>query len=248
VVKHIGGACANNGTQLNKYLAHAGVASRREAARLIADGSVRINGIVVKEPGYRVSADDSVEVAGRAIRAEKKIYLLLNKPKDCVTTCSDERGRRTVVSLLAGYVSQRVYPVGRLDRSTTGLLLLTNDGAMANGLTHPRYEVPKSYHVTFDKPLYGDHIAHIKRGVRLIDGLVKVDALRLSIKRRNECTVTLHSGKNRIVRRLFEHLGYRIKKLDRVLYAGISKRGLPLGAWRMLLPDEVDHLRRCVNL
>jgi len=231
------------GTQLNKYLAHAGVTSRREAAQLVCDGKVRINGDVVKEPGYRVQEGDAVEVAGKPICTENKVYLLLNKPKDCVTTCADERGRRTVVSFFEQHICQRIYPVGRLDRSTTGLLVLTNDGALANQLSHPRYEVQKQYRVTLDKPVRDVDLQRIKRGVRLFDGIVKIDSARLSVKRRDEVTLTLHSGKNRVVRRLFEALGYRVRKLDRIAYAGLHKRGLPLGAWRTLLPQEVAQLR-----
>jgi len=233
----------NSDMPLNKYLAHSGVASRREAVQLVVAGSVRVNGELVKEPGYRVKAKDQVELRGMPVRAEKKIYLLLNKPRDCVATCRDERGRRTVLSLLAGHVRQRVYPVGRLDRGTTGLLLLTNDGALAQMLAHPKYEVEKRYSVTLDRPLAGDDGVRIKRGVRLVDGVVRVDALHRSVKRGDEVTIVLHSGKNRVVRRLFERLGYRVAKLDRIAYAGLSPRELPRGAWRPLTVAEIDRLR-----
>jgi len=232
------------GVQLNKYLAHAGVTSRRDAVRLIEAGDVRINGEVIKEPGYRVMPGDVVELRGKPIRCEQKVYFLLNKPKDFVTTCADEHGRRTVVSLLAGRIRQRVYPVGRLDRGTTGLLVMTNDGTLANKLAHPRYGVEKRYVVTLDKPLVNEDVLRIRRGVRLFDGVVKVDSLRLSARRQNEATISLHSGKNRVVRRLFEALGYRVRKLDRIAYAGLQKRGLPIGAWRPLSLDEVTQLSR----
>jgi 23S rRNA pseudouridine2605 synthase len=234
------------GPVLAKYIADAGICSRRKAQALITTGCVVVNKEIVKALTYRVGPKDKVVVNGETIRPIKSnVYILLNKPKDYITSVSDEGGRRTVMDLLQG-VNQRVYPVGRLDRNTTGLLILTNDGQFSQYLTHPRYEVEKVYHVTLNMPLTHEHAQQtIEEGVQLADGISMFDALTYLPRTLNkQLYVTLHSGKNRIVRRMFESMGYDIVKLDRVGFAGLTKQGLRLGAWRYLTPDEVTGLRK----
>lgn len=228
---------------LNTYLAHAGVCSRRKAVELIASGVVRVNQKIVKDAGYRVQPEDVVEVSDKVIQPEEHVYVLLNKPKDYVTTVSDERGRKTVMELVADAGKERLYPIGRLDRTTTGLLLLTNDGAFAQRLAHPRYEVEKVYTVTLDRNLTSADMQAIMKGVRLEDGIVQVDDIAYTGTTKKEITVVLHSGKYRIVRRLFEHFEYTVRKLDRVGYAGLTKKRLPVGSWRYLTKGEVVALK-----
>ncbi len=231
--------------QLNKYIAQAGICSRRKAVELIKQGVVTVNGQKVTEPGYQVKSADIVRVRGKKVARQKLMYILMNKPKDYVTTVSDERGRRTVIDLLSGQIKERVYPVGRLDRSTTGLLLLTNDGELAEKLAHPRYEVKKVYHVLLDKPLVYADMQKIKAGVRLSDGLVRVDMISYAPgKYKNHLRVTLHSGKYRIVRRMFEHFDYDVIQLDRVRYAGLTKKGLRVGMWRYLTAYEIRTVKQ----
>ena len=229
---------------LNKYLAQAGIGSRRGVLVLIKEGKVRVNGAIIVNPAHRVEPRDKVECKSVAVCQEAKVYILLNKPKDCVTTASDEQGRRTVLDLVADRCSARVYPVGRLDRDTTGLLVLTNDGELAQRLAHPKHEVRKTYHVTLDRLLDPEHEQLMRKGVRLEDGRVMVDKLAiLADSYRRMVAVTLHSGRYRVVRRLFEHFGYQVSHLDRPLYAGLTKHNLRPGCWRFLTHDEVLMLK-----
>ncbi len=235
--------------QLNKYLAHAGVCSRRNAVDYIKKGLVRVNGTVIKEPGYMVQSSDRVTMQRKPVVLEKSIYVLMNKPKGYITAVSDPAGKQTVINLLGKHVAQRVYPVGRLDQTTTGLLLLTNDGALAQRLAHPRHEVPKEYIVLLDRPIHARNIARIAKGVRLQDGVVKVDKVTpFTGPKQHGVRITLHSGKYRVVRRLFEQLGHHVNALDRVKYAGLTKRGLPVGGWRMLTRSDVAKLKKRVGL
>lgn len=235
--------------KLNAYIAHAGICSRRKAVDLIKDGAVAVNNKVLLDPSYDVLADDKVSVAGRFIKAEQKIYIMLNKPKGYVTTASDELGRSTVIDLLGSAVKERLYPVGRLDKDTTGLLFLTNDGDLAHKLAHPRYEVTKTYQVTLDKDLTDESIGRIKRGVYLEDGKVRIDALSFcSPKTRKAFRIVLHSGKKRIIRRLFFAIGYTVEVLERVMYADIPLKGLAKGQWRYLTKTEVQHLQNAVQI
>ena len=235
--------------KLNAYIAHAGVCSRRKAADLIKEGSVNVNSKALIDPSYDVKTEDKVTVFGRPVKVEQKIYIMLNKPKGYVTTASDELGRNTVIDLLGGSVKERLYPIGRLDRDTIGLLLLTNDGDLAHKLAHPRYEVSKTYQVTLEKDLTDESIGRIKRGVYLEDGKVQVDELSFcSPRSRVAFRVVLHSGKKRVIRRLFEALGYNVKILERVVYAGMPLKGLAKGQWRYLTKAEVQHLQNMVKI
>ena len=229
--------------RLNKYIANAGVCSRREADRLIEAGEVTVNGEVVTELGTKIQPTDEVRYGDKVLQREKPVYILLNKPKDYITTTSDEYDRKNVMNLVAGACPQRVYPVGRLDRNTTGLLLITNDGELAKKLTHPRYGVKKIYQVELDKSLSQEDFQQIISGLELADGFIAPDELAYVGESRREIGITLHSGKNRIVRRIFEHLGYEVVKLDRVYYAGLTKKDLPRGEWRFLRKDEVNILK-----
>lgn len=232
--------------QLNKYIAYAGICSRRKAEELIKQGLVTINHYVVKEPAYQVRDKDSVRVEGKLIAssAQNKVYLLLNKPKGYVTTTSDDKGRKVVTDLLGNVIKERVYPVGRLDFNTTGLLVLTNDGLLAQKLAHPKYEVEKGYQVTLSKPLEENDRKQIIKGVKLNDGIAKIDSLSQPLgAHKDQARMIIHSGKHRIVRRIFESLGYFVNELDRIKYAGISKRGLPYGAFRALTAKEVKRLQ-----
>ena len=230
--------------RLNKYLAHAGIASRREADELIQEGLVSVNGQVVREMGHKVQEKDVVKFKGNIIRPEKKVYILLNKPKDYITTTDDERNRKTVMELIRNATQLRVYPVGRLDRHTTGLLLLTNDGELTQRLSHPKYEVKKVYHVTLDKPLAQPDIEKIAEGITLEEGIARVDSIAYADPRdKKHIGIELHIGWNKVVRRIFEHLGYEVKNLDRVYYGGLTKKILPRGKWRYLSEREVVMLR-----
>lgn len=234
------------GIQLNKYLAQSGVASRRQSAEMVKTGKVLVDGIKITNPAHRVSVANEIVVAGVAIDCQEKIYLLMNKPKNCITTMSDERGRKSVVDLLGG-LSERVYPVGRLDRASTGVLLLTNDGELANRLAHPSYNISKTYDVKLDKPLKGTDFQTILNGVRLEDGLVKVDDLKYGATK-EYLSVSLHSGKNRVIRRLFAALDYKVKKLDRINFAGLTKKGLRQGFTRKLTVMEIKELYDLVKI
>lgn len=236
--------------KLNHYIARAGVTSRRKAAELVKGGAVKVNGKILKDPSYEVKEKDSVVVNGKLIKTEKNIvYILLNKPAGYVTTVSDEEGRKTVLDLLGRKIKERVYPVGRLDLKTTGLLLLTNDGDLAHKLSHPRSHIKKIYHVVLNERVPLTIIERIKRGVKLDDGVVKVDFVKYwSEKKQDQIKMVLHSGKYQIVRRLFKQLGYTVKALDRIEYAGLKKQRLNTGEWRFLTKDEVKQLKQDVGL
>lgn len=231
--------------RLNKYLSHAGICSRREADKLIESGCVTVNGEVVKEMGYLVKPEDVVTYCGRELKGEISRYFLLNKPKGFITTLDDPQDRRTVMMLMDGACSERIYPVGRLDRNTTGLLLFTNDGNLAKKLTHPSSRVYKIYHVELDKPVSRESMNQMLEGLDLEDGLIRVDDVQYveGTSDRKSVGVALHSGKNRIVRRIFEHLGYEVVKLDRVVFAGLTKKDLPRGRYRELTEKEVGFLK-----
>jgi 23S rRNA pseudouridine2605 synthase len=229
--------------RLNKYLSNAGVCSRREADILIATGVVEINGKIVTELGTKVKPGDIVKYDGQQLKAEKKVYVLMNKPKDFVTTLDDPEGRKTVIDLIKDEIPQRIYPVGRLDRNTTGLLLLTNDGDLAKKLTHPKYNKKKIYHVVLDRPVSPELILEIAQGIELEDGFIKVDKIAYVENNKSEIGVELHSGRNRIVRRIFEKYNYNIKRLDRVFFAGLTKLNLPRGKWRFLTEREIVTLK-----
>ncbi len=231
------------GTRLNKFIADTGYCSRRKADEIIFSGGVTINTKMVLEPGYRVQSSDNVVIEGKRLRGTQKCYILLNKTKDAITTVSDERDRKTVMDLIEGATKERVYPVGRLDRNTTGILLMTNDGELANRLSHPSGKIRKVYKARLDRQLAFEDLKKIRKGVMLEDGFVKVDEASYDENGDPTCVVlTLHIGWNRVVRRIFETLGYKIKALDRVAYAGLTLHGVPRGAWRLLNPDEVKKL------
>lgn len=230
---------------LNKYISHGGLAARREAAELVKKGLVKVNGEVVIEPGYRVGPQDIVIVNGRKVVPQREyVYILLNKPKDYLTTTEDPQKRKTVMDIVGKATRERIYPVGRLDRNTTGVLLLTNDGALAQQLTHPSNGIKKVYQVLLDKPLEKKDFEQLLKGVVLEDGPATVDVLAYSDpKDKRNVGVEIHSGRNRIVRRLFEHLGYDVKTLDRVLFAGLTKKNIERGKWRFLSEKEVRDLK-----
>lgn len=230
---------------LNKYLAHAGVCARREAADWIREGKVKVNNELVTEPGHKVSSKDEVKVNGKKIfLAKNLVYILLNKPKDYITTTDDPQKRKTVLDLINRATTERVYPVGRLDRNTSGVLLLTNDGELAQQLTHPSNEVKKIYAVTLNKPLEKNDFDKILKGVVLEDGPATVDVLAYQdVNDKTQVGVQIHSGRNRIVRRIFESLGYDVKGLDRVTFAGLTKKNVDRGKWRFLTEKEVRDLK-----
>lgn len=234
----------SKGIRLNKYIANAGICARREADRYIAAGNVEVNGKPMTELGYRVQPTDVVKFDGKNISAEKKEYILLNKPKGFITTTQDEKGRKTVMDLVSGAAQGNIKPVGRLDRLTTGLLLLTNDGDLMKKLTHPSHGVRKIYHVVLDKKLALADFHKIQEGLTLEDGFIQVDDISfVEGAPHNELGVKIHSGRNRIVRRIFESLGYAVEKLDRVAFAGLTKKDLPRGHWRPLTQQEVINLK-----
>lgn len=230
--------------RLNKYLANAGICSRREADEFIQAGVVSVNGQVVTELGTKVLRTDDIRFHDQKVSMEKKVYVLLNKPKDCVTTSDDPQQRKTVMDLVKNACPERIYPVGRLDRNTTGVLLLTNDGDLASKLTHPKFLKKKIYHVFLDKKVTAHDMQQIATGITLEDGEVHADAIEYaSATDKSQVGIEIHSGKNRIIRRIFESLGYRVVKLDRVLFAGLTKKNLRRGDWRFLTEKEVDMLR-----
>ncbi len=230
--------------RLNKYMANAGLCSRREADEYIQAGKVKVNGNVVTELGTKITRNDVVEYDDKVVTPERKCYVLLNKPKDCVTTSDDPNGRTTVLDIVRNACAERIYPVGRLDRNTTGVLLLTNDGDLASKLTHPKYVKKKIYHVWTDREISEDDMQRIADGIELDDGEIHADAISYVSDERNQAGIEIHSGRNRIVRRIFEHLGYRVTKLDRVYFAGLTKKNLPRGRWRYLTQEEVNILRQ----
>ncbi len=230
--------------RLNKYIANAGICSRREADDLISAGLVSINGEVVTTLGTKVKPEDEVRYNGERLNTERKVYLLLNKPKDYVTTTEDPKERKTVMQLVSSACSERIYPVGRLDRQTTGVLMFTNDGEMAKKLTHPSSNKKKIYHVFLDKAVTAADLKTLAEGITLEDGFIQPDAISYaSAENKKEIGLEIHSGKNRVVRRIFEHLGYRVLKLDRVYFAGLTKKDLPRGKWRFLSESEVNRLK-----
>ena len=234
----------NEPIRLNKYLANAGVCSRREADEYIQAGVITVNGNVVTELGTKVLRTDEVKFHDQPVSLEKKVYVLLNKPKDYVTTSDDPQQRKTVMDLVKNCCKERIYPVGRLDRNTTGVLLLTNDGDMASKLTHPKFLKKKIYHVYLDKNVTAHDIQLIRDGITLEDGDIKADACEYADPiDKKQVGIEIHSGKNRIVRRIFESLGYKVTKLDRVQFAGLTKKNLRRGDWRYLTEEEVDRLR-----
>ncbi len=234
----------NEEIRLNKFLANAGICSRREADELIQTGVISVNGQVVSELGAKILRGDKVMIHDQLVSPDKRIYLLLNKPKDCVTTSDDPYAKTTVMDLVKNACRERIYPVGRLDRNTTGVLLLTNDGDLSAKLTHPKYNKKKIYQVTLDKPLEQEHLDQMLAGIELEDGEIKADDLQFNDPEDNrKVGIEIHSGRNRIVRRIFEHFGYRVIRLDRVYFAGLTKKNLKRGQWRFLTEKEVSMLR-----
>jgi 23S rRNA pseudouridine2605 synthase len=230
--------------RLNKYISNSGVCSRREADQLILEGTVKVNGVVITELGYKVKPGDSVKYNNKVLNPEKSVYVLLNKPKDFITTMEDENDRKTVMQLVANSTKERIYPVGRLDRNTTGLLLFTNDGELAQKLTHPSNKVKKIYEVELDKPITAEDFDKIVDGkIHLFDGPVKVDEAAIISPSKKIIGIEIHEGRNRIVRRIFESLGYEVQKLDRVMYAGLTKKNIPRGSWRYLTATEVNKIK-----
>ena len=231
--------------RLNKYIANAGICSRREADKLIEAGAVTVNGKVVTELGTKISPTDKVSYGDQPLKREKLRYVLLNKPKGFITTTDDPQERKTVMTLVANAFKERIYPVGRLDRNTTGVLLFTNDGELAKKLIHPRHGIKKIYHVVLDKSLTRKHMEEIAKGIELEDGFIKVDAIEYigEGNDKKQIGIEIHSGKNRIVRRIFEKLEYKVVRLDRVSFAGLTKKNLPRGTWRVLEEKEVSFLK-----
>lgn len=230
---------------LNKFIAHSGVCSRRDAAELVKAGKVKVNGELITEPGFKVKGTDEIKVNGKKVTLQKNmVYILLNKPKDYLTTMSDPQGRQTVLQLIQHATNERIYPIGRLDRNTTGVLLLTNDGDLAQKLSHPRFEIKKIYEVKLDKPLTKKDFDTLLNGLNLEDGFIAPDSLAYAdAKDKAVIGIEIHSGRNRIVRRMFEYLGYDVKGLDRVLYANLTKKNVERGKWRFLSEKEVRLLK-----
>ena len=230
--------------RLNKYIANSGICSRREADVLIKQGLVEVNGKVVTEMGYQVQKTDRVVFDSQSITPEKPVYVLLNKPKGYISTTKDDKARKTVMDLVANASPYRLYPVGRLDRTTTGVILLTNDGHLTKKLTHPSFEVRKIYHVTLDRKLSGEDMQAIVDGIRLDEGVITVDSISyIEGKPKNEIGVEIHSGWNRVIRRIFQRLGYEVETLDRVMFAGLTKKNIKRGHWRILTDLEVNTLK-----
>ncbi|MBO9564271.1 MAG: rRNA pseudouridine synthase [Niastella sp.] len=243
--KPASGKAAPNVIPLNKFIAHSGITSRRDAADIVKSGTVVVNGKVVTEPGFKVSKQDEVKVNGKVIQIRQTmVYILINKPKDFITTTEDPQGRKTVLDIIKNATTERIYPVGRLDRNTTGVLLLTNDGELAQKLTHPSYMVKKIYEVKLDKPLVKKDFDAIVNGITLEDGFIAPDALAYAdSKDKSIIGIEIHSGRNRIVRRIFEHMGYDVRNLDRVMYANLTKKNVDRGKWRFLNEKEVRLLK-----
>lgn len=229
--------------RLNKYIAKSGIASRRDADELIKAGKVSVNGNVITEMGHKVERGDKVKYDGKLLKPERFVYVLLNKPKDFITTMEDPENRKTVMQLVSSACKERIYPVGRLDRNTTGLLLFTNDGALSEKLTHPSYNIKKIYQVDLDKPVSKSHFMEIQNGLELEDGAVKVDDIAVLSSDKKSLGIEIHVGRNRIVRRIFEHFGYDVKRLDRTMYGSLTKKDLPRGKWRFLSEKEIQNLK-----
>lgn len=234
----------SEGIRLNKFIANSGICSRREADTFIEHGSVTVNGKLVTEMGYKVKETDAVRFDGTLISLEQKRYVLLNKPKNYITTMEDDRGRKTVMDLVANATKERIYPVGRLDRMTTGLLLFTNDGELAKKLTHPKHNVKKLYHASLDRKLDLKDLEKLRGDVIIEGRKVFIDAVSyVEGEKKTEVGIEIHSGRNRIVRKIFEHVGYKVVKLDRVIFAGMTKKNLPRGRWRELTQQEIINLQ-----
>jgi 23S rRNA pseudouridine2605 synthase len=236
---------SDDSIRLNKYISNSGVCSRREADTLIQDGKVKVNGKIITEMGTKINPSDTVTVENKTVKPENYVYILLNKPSGYITTTKDPEERKTVMDLVSNATKERVYPVGRLDRNTSGLLILTNDGDLTNHLTHPSNEISKIYAVTLDKALAKGDFIKIAAGIELEDGLVEVDDIAYTdANDKKQVGIKIHSGKNRIIRRLFESVGYEVVKLDRVMFGLLTKKDLPRGKWRFLSPLEVEKLRK----
>lgn len=230
---------------VNKYIAHSGLCSRRDAAAMVKEGLVKVNNTVITEPGFKVTVADSVKVNGKIVTPKQNlVYILLNKPKDFITTAEDDKGRKTVLDIVKNATPERVFPVGRLDRNTTGVLLITNDGDLTQQLTHPSFEVKKIYEVTLDRPVLKADLDKLLQGVTLEDGKVHADAVAYAdANDKSIVGVEIHSGKNRVVRRMFEHLGYDVRSLDRVMFANLTKKNVERGKWRFLTEKEIRLLK-----
>ena len=229
--------------RLNKFIANAGICSRRDADQLILSGKITVNDQVVQVLGTKIMPTDKITYLKKIIQSEKLQYVLLNKPKDFITTTQDPQNRRTVMTLIEKACTERIYPVGRLDRHTTGLLLFTNDGDLAKRLTHPKYKIKKIYQLELDKPIIEAHYNEIVEGINLEDGLASVDHLAILTEDRKNLGIEIHIGKNRIVRRIFEKFDYEVLKLDRVMFGSLTKQNLPRGKWRHLNPKEIGNLK-----
>jgi len=231
--------------RLNRYISNSGLCSRREADEMISKGLISVNGTIITKLGTKVSKRDDIRFKGKKLSAEKKVYILMNKPKGYVTTVKDPHAEHTVIELLGNNCPERVYPVGRLDKETTGVLLLTNDGELTGKLTHPKYERKKIYNVTLDKAVIKDDMFKLTEGIELDGELIASDSVAYSdLPDKSKIGIELHFGQNRVVRRLFESLGYRVKKLDRVYFAGLTKKNVPRGKWRYLSEKEISMLKR----
>lgn len=238
------GSSDDSSIRLNRYLASSGICSRREADELIAAGLVSVNGKIITELGVKVKKSDDVRYNGARLKTERLVYILLNKPKDYITTTKDPHAKKMVIDLVGKACKERVFPVGRLDRNTTGVLLLTNDGDLAKKLTHPSHNKMKIYQITLDKGLSRNHFNDLLQGLELEDGFIKADDLSyIDPADKKEIGIEIHSGRNRVVRRMFESLGYNVKKLDRVYFAGLTKKGLTRGRWRFLTQQEIGMLK-----
>jgi 23S rRNA pseudouridine2605 synthase len=229
--------------RLNRFIANAGICSRREADKLISDGQISVNGKVVTEMGTIVNKADDIRHNDKRLSIEPLVYILLNKPKDVVTSVKDPHATRTVMDLVKNACDERIYPVGRLDRNTTGVLLLTNDGDLAKKLTHPKHQVKKIYHVHLTKPVEKNHLVQIAEGFELEDGFIKADVVSYVDNDKHQIGIEIHSGRNRVVRRIFETLGYEVEKLDRVYFSGLTKKNLQRGHWRFLTTKEITYLK-----
>lgn len=235
----------NEPLRLNKYLSNSGICSRREADELIKSGDVAVNGKIVTELGVKVSPKDDVRYKGKQVNRERKVYLLLNKPKDYVTTVKDKHAEKTVIDIVKDACPERIYPVGRLDKNTTGVLLFTNDGELTKQLTHPSFQKKKVYHVQLDKDLTKTDMLKIIEGLQLDEDFIEVDAISyVEDEDKSQIGIEIHSGQNRIVRRIFESMDYKVRRLDRVYFAGLTKKNLPRGKWRFLTPQEISILKR----
>ena len=229
---------------LNKHIAHSGHCSRRKATELIKNGEVTVNGTIIKEPFYQVQPTDAIKIKNKLLSfQEKKLYFLFNKPKDVITTASDPQERTTIMHFFKRF-KERLYPIGRLDRNTTGIIIMTNDGDLTQKLSHPKFNIAKTYHVTTHKPVTEKHIQMLLDGIKLEDGIMKVDKVYAIARKKNTLSVTIHSGKKHIIKRLFTKLRYYVEKLDRVKFATLTKQGVPLGTYRALSKEEVESLQQ----